>query len=66
MSMQPNPSIDEAGRGQPDGDTDQDDAARRSRKTGGDAPAAASLEEREAVAEDRDPLFDSPDECDEE
>lgn len=47
-------------------DEDQDEAAQSSRQTGGDAPAAASLEEREAVAEDRDHLFGpSPDQPDE-
>lgn len=36
---------------------DQEELARRSRDTGGDAPAAASIEEREAVARDNDEFF---------
>lgn len=39
-------------------ESQQDDVARRSRQTGGDAPAAGSIEEREAVAADRDELFE--------
>lgn len=39
-------------------DDEQQREARRSRDTGGDAPAAGSIEEREAVAEDRDDEFD--------
>lgn len=35
----------------------QDELNRTSRATGGDAPAAASIEEREAVAVDQDELF---------
>lgn len=43
----------------PDGtDEEQEREARRTRETGGDAPAAGSIEEREAVAEDRDDEFD--------
>lgn len=37
--------------------TEQSEHARETRDTGGDASAAASIEEREAVAEDRDDLF---------
>lgn len=37
---------------------DQDDVARSSRDTGGDAPAAASIDEREAVATDSDDLME--------
>jgi hypothetical protein len=40
---------------------DQSDATTGSRKTGGDAPAAGSIEEREAVSEDRDDLFEDED-----
>ena len=36
----------------------QEELDRTSRATGGDAPAAGSIEEREAVAEDEDELFD--------
>jgi hypothetical protein len=36
----------------------QDEVDRTSRSTGGDAEAAASVEEREAVANDEDHLFD--------
>ena len=36
---------------------DQEDVERTSRQTGGDAPAAGSIEEREAVAEDNDETF---------
>lgn len=39
-------------------DEDQRDVARSSRDTGGDAPAAASIEEREAVATDSDDLME--------
>jgi hypothetical protein len=39
-------------------DEDQQEVARSSRETGGDAPAAASIEEREAVATDTDDLVD--------
>ena len=39
----------------------QEELARTSRDTGGDAPAAASIEEREAVARDEDGLFDGDD-----
>jgi hypothetical protein len=56
--MQPNPGGDQVDGGQPDEDTNQEETAQRSRQTGGDAPAAASAEEREAVAEDRNHLFD--------
>lgn len=37
----------------------QEQDARTSRQTGGDAPAAGSIEQREAVAEDRDDAFDA-------
>lgn len=37
---------------------DQREVARSSRQTGGDAPAAASIDEREAVAADRDDLME--------
>jgi hypothetical protein len=40
-----------------DRDDDQQEHARESRDTGGDGPAAASLEEREAVATDSDELM---------
>lgn len=46
-------------------DGDQEREARESRETGGDAPAAGSIEEREAVAEDRDDEFDDDDDEDE-
>lgn len=48
---------------EPEPDRDQEDEARQDRSTGGDAPAAASLEEREDVARDDDHLFegDAPD-----
>lgn len=36
----------------------QEELNRTSRDTGGDAPAAASIEEREAVARDEDGFFD--------
>jgi hypothetical protein len=36
----------------------QEEVARESRQTGGDAPAAGSIEEREAVARDEDEPFD--------
>lgn len=39
-------------------DDEQAQEARRSRDTGGDAPAAGSIDEREEVAEDRDDEFD--------
>ncbi len=42
---------------QVDAEREQEELARRSRDTGGDAPAAASIEEREAVARDEDDLF---------
>lgn len=42
---------------QEDRELDQEELARRSRDTGGDAPAAASIEEREAVARDNDEFF---------
>lgn len=45
------------GRGAGSGEDSQE--ARESRSTGGDAPAAGTIEEREAVAEDRDDLFGS-------
>ncbi|MFP4311583.1 MAG: hypothetical protein ACLFS9_06315 [Nitriliruptoraceae bacterium] len=35
----------------------QEELNRTGRETGGDAPAAASVEEREAVAKDEDELF---------
>lgn len=41
--------------------SDQDQAERKSRQTGGDAPAAGSLEEREAVATDEDDEFEDDD-----
>lgn len=47
-----------------DAEEEQEKEARRSRATGGDAPAAASIEEREAVAQDRDDLFTDPDDTD--
>lgn len=37
----------------------QDEIARHSRDTGGDAPAAASLAEREALARGEEPLFEN-------
>jgi hypothetical protein len=37
----------------------QEELDRTSRSTGGDAEAAASVEEREAVANDEDDLFDT-------
>lgn len=40
----------------------QDELNRRSRATGGDAPAAGSIDEREAVATDDDELFEDDDE----
>jgi primase-polymerase (primpol)-like protein len=39
-------------------DAPQEELNRESRATGGDAPAAGSIEEREAVAADEDHLFD--------
>lgn len=45
-----------------DADAEQAREARASRETGGDAPAAGSIEEREAVAEDRDEQFDDAEE----
>ena len=42
----------------PDRTTEQREEAEQSRDTGGDAPAAGSLDEREAVAEGRDDLFE--------
>lgn len=46
-------------------DSEQDDAqeaaTRQSRQTGGDAPAAGSVEERESVAIDDDELFSGDD-----
>jgi hypothetical protein len=60
--MNPNREDDPVNRGQPEEHTDSEETARRSRQTGGDAPAAASAEEREAVAEDRDELFGPPSE----
>lgn len=36
----------------------QEELERTTRDTGGDAEAAASIEEREAVAQDEDDLFD--------
>lgn len=36
----------------------QEELNRTTRDTGGDAPAAASIEEREAVAQDEDELFE--------
>lgn len=52
-----------------DGDTpgrsEQEQAERETRQTGGDAPAAGSIDEREAVAEDSDDLFESSDGDDE-
>jgi hypothetical protein len=47
-----------ASDGKADQDHDQDRVERKSRQTGGDAPAAGSLEEREAVARDEDDEFD--------
>lgn len=47
-----------------DDDRERDDQSREtraSRSTGGDAPAAASIEEREAVAEDTDELMGGDD-----
>ena len=38
---------------------EQDEAERTSRQTGGDAPAAGSIEEREALAKDEDEQFDA-------
>ena len=43
-----------------DDTTEQEDVERESRQTGGDAPAAGSIEEREAVAEDTDDAFEGP------
>lgn len=40
---------------------DQDPVAQESRETGGDAPAAGSVEERESVAADEDDLFEGDD-----
>lgn len=40
----------------------QEELNRTSRATGGDAPAAGSIEEREAVARDEDELFTDEDE----
>lgn len=57
--MQPNGSSEQDELPRP---AEQDEVARRSRDTGGDAPAAASMEEREAVAEDTDDLFGEQDE----
>lgn len=42
-------------------DGEQQDEARSSRATGGDAPAAATIEEREAVATDSDDLMEDDD-----
>lgn len=53
---------DQGARGEAhDGDDEQQDHARGSRDTGGDAPAAASIEEREAVAADDDDLMGDDD-----
>ncbi len=41
----------------PEHDPEQDDVAEETRQTGGDAPAAGTVEERDAVAEDDDELF---------
>jgi hypothetical protein len=43
--------------GKRDRDDDQEEHGRKSHDTGGDGPAAASLEEREAVATDSDELM---------
>lgn len=48
---------DEAG--QPE--RSQEELNRESRSTGGDAPAAGSIAEREAIAADDDHLFDDED-----
>lgn len=45
-------------RGNREGDDEQQDEARTSRETGGDAPAAGSIEEREAIATDSDDMDD--------
>jgi hypothetical protein len=42
----------------PEPHDDQREEAEDSRDTGGDAPAAATIDEREAVAEDEDELFE--------
>jgi hypothetical protein len=44
--------------GDPGHEQDQEDVAEETRQTGGDAPSAGTVEEREAVAEDEDHLFD--------
>jgi hypothetical protein len=45
-----------------DGGGDQEQETRSSRDTGGDAPAAATIEEREAVATDSDEFMEDADE----
>ncbi len=52
--MGADPKPDEERDYQGELELDQEELARRSRDTGGDAPAAASIEEREAVARDDD------------
>lgn len=47
--------------GDPPDEQEQDDVAEGSRQTGGDAPAAGTVEEREDVATDDDELFDGDD-----
>lgn len=54
-------SSDAEDRREDQADEEQDDAARRSRDTGGDAPAAASIKEREAAARDETPFGDDED-----
>lgn len=54
MPDQPTSNGDDGG---PDEERDQKPVDRHSRQTGGDAPAAGSLAEREQVAEDDDELF---------
>lgn len=45
------------GNGATSGRSEQEQAERETRQTGGDAPAAGSIDEREAVADDTDELF---------
>lgn len=45
---------------------DQDELERDSRQSGGDAEAAGSMAEREALATDQDDAFDDEDPADEE
>lgn len=47
----------------PEQEKSQEELNRESRATGGDAPAAGSIEEREAVARDEDELFEGDDEA---